>query len=63
VGQAQRPVGREPHAPDSDAFLALATTIPLSLHIETHPLSRANDARAKLRAGAIAGTAVLTPGG
>jgi propanol-preferring alcohol dehydrogenase len=36
---------------------------PLSVHVEPYPLFRANDALAKLRAGAVAGAAVLTPGG
>jgi alcohol dehydrogenase, propanol-preferring len=48
---------------DGDAFLALAAAIPLSVHVEPYPLSHANEALARLRAGAIAGAAVLTPGG
>ena len=48
---------------DGDAFLALAATLPLSVQIEPYPLSRANDALERLRAGAIAGAAVLTPTG
>jgi propanol-preferring alcohol dehydrogenase len=48
---------------DGAAFLALAAAIPLSVHVEPYPLSRANDALARLRAGAIGGAAVLTPGG
>ena len=47
---------------DGEAFLALAATIPLSVHVEPFPLARANEALARLRAGAIAGAAVLTPG-
>jgi propanol-preferring alcohol dehydrogenase len=47
---------------DGEAFLALAATIPLSVHVEPYPLVRANDALARLRAGAVAGAAVLTPG-
>ena len=47
---------------DGEAFLALAATLPLSVHVETYPLARANDALARLRAGAVAGAAVLTPG-
>ena len=47
---------------DGEAFLALAATIPLSVHVEPYPLARANDALARLRAGAVAGAAVLTPG-
>jgi alcohol dehydrogenase, propanol-preferring len=48
---------------DGVAFLALAARIPLSVHVEPFALSRANDALARLRAGRIAGAAVLTPGG
>jgi len=48
---------------DGEAFLALAATIPLSVHVQPFPLARANEALARLRAGAIAGAAVLTPGG
>jgi propanol-preferring alcohol dehydrogenase len=47
---------------DGEAFLALAATIPLAVHVERYPLAQANDALARLRAGAIAGAAVLTPG-
>jgi propanol-preferring alcohol dehydrogenase len=47
---------------DGDAFLAIAATVPLSVYVETHPLASANDALARLRAGAVAGAAVLTPG-
>ena len=47
---------------DGEAFLALAATVPLTVHAETYALARANDALAKLRAGALAGAAVLTPG-
>jgi len=47
---------------DGEAFLALAATLPLSVHVKTYPLARANDALATLRAGAMAGAAVLTPG-
>jgi alcohol dehydrogenase, propanol-preferring len=48
---------------DGEDFLALAGSIPLAVHVEPYPLSRANDALARLRAGALAGAAVLTPGG
>jgi len=47
---------------DGEAFLSLAATLPLSVHVETYPLASANEALARLRAGAIAGAAVLTPG-
>jgi propanol-preferring alcohol dehydrogenase len=47
---------------DGQAFLALAASLPLSVHVETYPLARANDALAQLRAGTVAGAAVLTPG-
>ncbi len=48
---------------DGEAFLAVAATIPLSVHVETYTLSHANDALARLRAGEIEGAAVLTPEG
>jgi len=46
---------------DGEAVLALAATLPLSVHVEPYPLARANEALARLRAGAVAGAAVLTP--
>jgi propanol-preferring alcohol dehydrogenase len=46
---------------DGAAFMALAATIPLDVHAEAYPLSEANGALAKLRSGALAGAAVLTP--
>jgi propanol-preferring alcohol dehydrogenase len=46
---------------DGEAFLALAATLPLSVHVEPYPLARANEALARLRAGTVAGAAVLTP--
>jgi alcohol dehydrogenase, propanol-preferring len=48
---------------DGDAFLALAAMLPLAVHVEPYPLSRANEALAGLRTGAISGAAVLTPAG
>jgi propanol-preferring alcohol dehydrogenase len=45
---------------DGDAFLALAATLPLVVHVEPYPLSRANDALTGLRAGTFTGAAVLT---
>jgi propanol-preferring alcohol dehydrogenase len=48
---------------DGEAFLALAAKLPLSVHVEPFPLALANEALARLRAGTIAGAAVLTPGG
>ncbi len=48
---------------DGRAFLALAATLPLAVHVEPYPLSRANEALARLRSGAVSGAAVLTPGG
>ena len=48
---------------DGEAFMALAATIPLVVHAEPFPLADANAALAKLRSGALAGAAVLTPGG
>ena len=46
---------------DGDAFLALAATLPLAVHVEPHPLSGANEALRRLRAGAVTGAVVLTP--
>jgi propanol-preferring alcohol dehydrogenase len=46
---------------DGEAFLALAADIPLAVHVEPYPLERANEALQRLRAGAVAGAAVLTP--
>jgi D-arabinose 1-dehydrogenase-like Zn-dependent alcohol dehydrogenase len=41
--------------------MAIAATLPLAVHVEAFPLSAANAALAKLRSGALAGAAVLTP--
>ena len=46
---------------DGVEFLALAAAIPLTVQVEPYPLSGANEALARLRAGAVAGAAVLTP--
>jgi len=46
---------------DGIAFLALAATIPLTVHVERFALPSANDALERLRAGAVAGAAVLFP--
>ena len=43
-------------------FLELAPTIPIEMAVETHPLSRANQALERLRSGAVRGSAVLTIG-
>jgi propanol-preferring alcohol dehydrogenase len=48
---------------DGEAFMALAATIPLVVHAEPFPLSKANAALTRLRSGGLAGAAVLTPGG
>ena len=48
---------------DGAAFMALADAVPLAVHVEPFPLSRANEALDRLRAGAVSGAAVLTPGG
>jgi propanol-preferring alcohol dehydrogenase len=48
---------------DGEAFLALAGKISLSVHVEPFPLARANEALDRLRAGKVAGAAVLTPQG
>jgi propanol-preferring alcohol dehydrogenase len=47
---------------DGAEFMALAATLPLSVHVERFPLASANEALAKLRGGALSGAAVLTPG-
>ena len=46
---------------DGAAFMAIAAALPLVVHAEPFPLSEANAALAKLRSGALAGAAVLTP--
>jgi propanol-preferring alcohol dehydrogenase len=48
---------------DGAAFMAVAETVPLVVHVEPFPLSRANEALDRLRAGAVSGAAVLTPAG
>jgi len=48
---------------DGEAFMAVAERLPLAVHAEPFPLSEANAALAKLRSGALAGAAVLTPEG
>lgn len=48
---------------DAEEFLALAPTIPVKTSVEPMPLSQANEALARLRAGALEGAAVLIPGG
>ena len=45
---------------DGDEFLALAGHASIATSVETFPLSKANDALARLRAGEIRGAAVLT---
>jgi alcohol dehydrogenase, propanol-preferring len=45
---------------DARDFLALAASVPLSVHARPYPLSAANTAIADLRAGSIDGAAVLT---
>lgn len=47
---------------DAREFLALAASIPLSIHARTYPLASANAALTDLRAGRIEGAAVLTIG-
>ncbi|HEY0682246.1 MAG TPA: zinc-dependent alcohol dehydrogenase family protein [Steroidobacter sp.] len=46
---------------DGAEFLALAAEIGIRPQIETMPLARANEALARLRAGALSGAAVLIP--
>jgi len=47
---------------DGVAFLGVAAQVPLEVHVEPFPLSRANDALTRLREGTVSGAAVLTPG-
>jgi len=44
---------------DGEEFLALAPTVPIETHVETLPLTAANDALARLRSGRLEGAAVL----
>jgi propanol-preferring alcohol dehydrogenase len=46
---------------DGDALLALAPEIPVATRVEAVPLSQANDALARLRAGDVRGALVLVP--
>jgi propanol-preferring alcohol dehydrogenase len=46
---------------DGDEFFALARQVPLHTSVQTFPLTAANDALARLRAGRIKGAAVLVP--
>ncbi len=45
---------------DGEEFLALAPTVPVRVEVETFPLEQANEALARLRSGALRGSAVLT---
>jgi propanol-preferring alcohol dehydrogenase len=44
---------------DGEEFLALAPLVPVRTEVEEHPLEEANEALARLRAGAVRGAAVL----
>jgi propanol-preferring alcohol dehydrogenase len=44
---------------DGEEFLALAPRVPVRTEVEEHPLERANEALARLRAGDVRGAAVL----
>ncbi|HTO78841.1 MAG TPA: alcohol dehydrogenase, partial [Methylocystis sp.] len=46
---------------DAGRFMALAAKIPLRTSVTEFPLERANDALDSLRAGRLAGAAVLKP--
>jgi alcohol dehydrogenase, propanol-preferring len=46
---------------DAEEFLALASDIPLRMHIQVYPLADANQALSDLRAGRVSGAAVLVP--
>ncbi|MDZ7714019.1 MAG: zinc-dependent alcohol dehydrogenase family protein [Rhodovibrio sp.] len=45
---------------DGEEFLALAPKVPVRTHVETFPLTHANEALARLRNGQLQGAAVLT---
>jgi len=47
---------------DGEAFLALAPQVPIRTQVKTFPLDAANEALQQLRAGTLAGAAVLVPG-
>ena len=44
---------------DGDEFMAIAPVVPVRTHVERFPLERANEALARVRAGATGGAAVL----
>jgi propanol-preferring alcohol dehydrogenase len=46
---------------DAQEFLALADKTPIRTHVVPFPLSAANEALARLRAGRLTGAAVLVP--
>jgi propanol-preferring alcohol dehydrogenase len=46
---------------DAEEFLALAARVPLEVRVKPHPLERANEVLAALKAGAIVGAAALVP--
>jgi propanol-preferring alcohol dehydrogenase len=47
---------------DGEAFLALAPRVPVTTHVTTYPLERANEALGDLRSGRLTGAAVVVPG-
>ena len=47
---------------DGERFMAVAARVPLKTSVRTYPLQNANQALADLRAGKLAGAAVLVPG-
>jgi alcohol dehydrogenase, propanol-preferring len=47
---------------DGEDFFALAPRVPVRTTVQTFPLSEANEAMNRLRAGQIFGAAVLVPG-
>jgi len=46
---------------DGDEFFALAPRVPVRSTVETFPLTEANEALSRLRAGKVRGAAVLVP--
>jgi len=45
---------------DAEEFLEIAPRVPVTTHIRTYPLEKANEALADLRSGRMSGAAVLT---
>jgi len=46
---------------DGERFMQVANRVPIETHVTPYPLAQANQALADLRAGRLAGAAVLVP--